>query len=444
MGSRLHSTLRLCSLVLGFSLLPYVSLLGNDTHLPAVLFLTTSPINADVLLDGKPLVERTPLLLRDLDPGRHKLEIRKPGYRIELREIELAGGEIQSVEIDLASLSIAPVLPEEQTVVIGGKEMEARDTVYQFPEGSYSFHREGGSLHIEPVFPQDGWIRGLNLAIPLSAVFTTVLTLHDIFYPKRAALQFSDNFSLSPVTLSAYGLTFTLIGFDIALYVRRSKARTSFSFGSTPQEQALHSAREYYERAENLLALGQLEEALRFYTRVLEGYEDSPLYPYALFKTARIHFLTGEDSLATIEFSLIADHYPLPDLFDKAERGLADILLRQGAYQESIDQLHHMVFADPLYSREEIELLEAEILEDWFSADPEVITRVIESYTAMVASYPESDNQDLYRYKAAYYLHLADRNPEARELLAPVDPADLDKDLLNKWQDLRRSMEDSR
>jgi tetratricopeptide (TPR) repeat protein len=404
-------------------------------------FLSTVPINADVLLDGEPLADQTPLLLRALEPGIHELEIRKEGYRTELREIELAAGEIRSLEIDLSSLFFDPVLPEEQTVVIRGEEQEAGDTVYRFPEGSYSFDREGGSLHIEPVFPQERWIRGLNLAIPLSAAFTTVLTLHDIFYPKRAALQFGEDFSLSPVTLSAFGLTFTLVGFDIALYARRNKARRTFSYDAIPREQALHRAGEYYQRAENLLALGQLEEAQRFYTRVLENYRDSPLYPQALFKTARIHFLTGRDSLATIQFNLIADHYPLPDLYDKAQRGLADILLRQGAYQQSIEQLQQMVFADPLYSPEEVELLKAEILEEWFTADPDVIDRVIEAYVTLADSYRQSDSVDLYRYKAAYYLHLADRDPEAETLLATIDPSSLDTDLLRRFQDLRRSME---
>ena len=432
--------------ITGFVLLSLLLLFSQDTvaaetnKLP-ILFLTTNPINADVLLDGEPLSEPTPLLLRDLEPGSHELEIRKAGYRIERREVDLSVGEIQTLEIELASLSFNPVLPEEETVVIGGQEQAAGDTVYQLPEGSYSFNREGGSLQIEPVFPQDGWIRGLNLAVPLSLAFSTVLTLHDIFYPKRAAVQFSDDFSLSPITLSAYGLTFTLISFDVALYARRGRARKAFSYGSTPHEQALHSAGEHYQRAENLLALGQLEEALRFYTRVLDGYKDSPLYPYALFKTARIHFLTGEDSLAAIEFNLITDHFPLPDLFDKAQRGLADILLRQGAYQASIDQLRHMVFADPLYREEEIGLLEAEVLEDWFASNPDVITRVIEAYTAMVDSYLQSDNLDLYRYRAAHYLHLADRDSEAKSMLAPIDPAVLDEDLLRRFQDLRRSMD---
>jgi hypothetical protein len=312
--------------------------------------------------------------------------------------------------------------------------------LFQLPEGSYSFNREAGSLRIEPVFPQDGWIRGLNLGIPLSLAFSTILTLHDIFYPKRAALQITEDFSLSPATLSAYGLTITLIGFDIALYLRRNKEREAFSYSTMPREQALYTATEYYERAENLLALGQLEEALRFYTRVLEGYPDSPLYPHALFKTARIHFLTGEDSLATVEFKLIADHYPLPDLYDKVRRSLADILLRQAAYGSSIEQLQYMVFADPLYDEEDIELLRAEIREAWFGDDPAILNDVIAAYSALVNRYTQSENLNLYRYKTAYYLHLADRESEAETFLAPIDPGVLDEDLMRKLQDLRRAM----
>ena len=149
----------------------------------------------------------------------------------------------------------------------------------------------------------------------------------------------------------------------------------------------------------------------------------------ALFKTARIHFLTGEDSLATIEFSLIADHYPQPDLYDKAQMGLADILLRRTPYRESIEELQAMVFADPLYAEEEIELLKAEILEPWFAEDPTKVSEVVDAYKALVMRYPDSESIDLYRYKAAYYLYLGDREAEALELLIPIDPAGVDEDL---------------
>ena len=161
---------------------------------------------------------------------------------------------------------------------------------------------------------------------------------------------------------------------------------------------------------------------------------------YALFKTARIHFLTGEDSLATIQFNLIADNYPLPDLYDKAHRGLADILLRQEAYRESIERLRLMIFADPLYTEEEIELLKAEILEAWFGNDPGVLPEVIDVYIALVKGYSGSESLDLYRYKAAYYLHFGDRDDEAEQVLRQIDTEQSDEDLARKVRDLRRSI----
>ena len=136
------------------------------------LFLSTNPINADVLLNGEPLDEKTPLLLRDLAAGKHSLEIRKPGYTTERREIELTSGDIETVDIELASLYFSPLLPEEERVTIHGVEEEGGEILYQLPQGSYSFKRDEEGLHIDPVFPQDGWIRGLNLVVV--RIFSTI------------------------------------------------------------------------------------------------------------------------------------------------------------------------------------------------------------------------------------------------------------------------------
>jgi hypothetical protein len=47
----------------------------------SVLFLSSSPINAQVIHNGEPLAVETPLLMRDLEPGKHTFELRKQGYR---------------------------------------------------------------------------------------------------------------------------------------------------------------------------------------------------------------------------------------------------------------------------------------------------------------------------------------------------------------------------
>jgi len=99
----------------------------------------------------------------------------------------ITAGEIKAVDIELASLYFSPGFAEEEGLVIYGAEEEGGETLYQLPQGSYSFKRDEEGLHIDPVFPQDGWIRGLKLAVPLSLGFAAVLTLHDIFYPKSDA-----------------------------------------------------------------------------------------------------------------------------------------------------------------------------------------------------------------------------------------------------------------
>lgn len=433
-------------LIFFFGLLLLCSILGAEekdsrsTDARPVLFLTSNPINADVLVDGEPLEQQTPLLLKDLEPGVYGLEIRKEGCTPRSLEIELEAGKVETVSLDFSTQCFSPSFPEEKSLSIRGQEEQAGENLFELPQGTYTIQRREEILHIEPVFAQDGWIKGLNLALPLAAAFSTVLTVHDIFYPKRAALQISPSFSLSPATLSAYGITLTLLGFDVALGVRRAKSKKAFAYRSTPHEQSLHNAAAYYERGEKLFALGQLAEALQFYTDVLEGYRDSVLYPQALFKTARIHFLTGEDSLAVIELNLIVDRYPLPDLYDKARRKLADILLRQGRYRQSIEQLRSMVFADPLYVPEEIEALQAEVFEAWYSEEETVLNDLIASYQLLISRYPTSENVDLYRYKTAFYLHLARRESEARELLDRIDLSQVDEELEQQVRELRSSI----
>ncbi|MEE9308727.1 MAG: PEGA domain-containing protein, partial [Spirochaetia bacterium] len=88
-----------------------------------------------MLLNGEPLDEKTPLLLRDLAAGKHSLEIRKPGYTTERREIELTSGDIETVDIELASLYFSPLLPEEERVTIHGVEEEGGEILYQLPQG---------------------------------------------------------------------------------------------------------------------------------------------------------------------------------------------------------------------------------------------------------------------------------------------------------------------
>jgi tetratricopeptide (TPR) repeat protein len=406
----------------------------------AVLFVVSAPMGAGVVLDGEPLEARTPLLLRSLAPGRHTVLVSAEGYPPQEQQVDLGAGEVAQVRVDLSAAFVRLGLPEESTVRVGKSDPGAGQKLLQLPLGRYRLRRDEGELRLQPEHPAEGWIRGLSLALPLSLAFAGVLTAHDVYYPKRLALDLGPSVSLSPATISAYGISVAIGAVDLGLLARRARFRRTFSYTSVPVERSLATAAALYQQAEDYLSRGQLQEALRAYASVMSGFPDSLLFPEALFKSARIHFLTGEDDLAIAEFGLLAERYPLPDLYDRARRGLADLMLRRRAFEQCLQQLAAMVFSDPAYAREETELFAAQTLEDWFAADVTVLPRVIEAYQALADRYPGSTGSAVYLYRLAYYLHLADRDAEAAAALQRVPAGQGDSALRERIEALRRAL----
>jgi hypothetical protein len=411
----------------------------------SALFLTSTPIGADVLHNGEALDKLTPVLLRDLPPGRHALEVRKEGYSYRAVSVDLEPGQVESVSVNLAGEYLLPSFPEEGSLEIRGTAETAEDQLFQIPQGSYTMRRgKDGTLAIEPQYGLQGWLTGLNLAVPLALAFSGVLTVHDIAYPKRSALKITPSFSLSPVTLSAYGVSLALIGFDITLHVLKARFLKSFRYSAIPARESLYKAREYFDRAESLLSLGQLEEAQRFYTVLLDEYRGSPLYPEALFKIARIHALGGDETMAAMELELLIERYPTPALYDKARKTLADLAFARGAYEDSLEQLDAMVFADPLFVAEEIDQYRAEILEAWAGSDPAVLPRVVQAYEGLISRYPESTEIPRYRFELALYLHENGRDQEAGAQLELLTVEGLEPSLADRIRDLKAEIGEGR
>jgi outer membrane protein assembly factor BamD (BamD/ComL family) len=366
---------------------------AGEQGVPAVIFLTSAPINAKILHNGQPVTQETPLLLLDLAAGKHVFEVRKEGYATRIVEVTLGAGEIKTVNVDLGAGTFQPAFLNEQNLILGTKEEPSAGRIFQLPDGSYRIRRSRGTLRIEPVYRLQGLITGLHVAIPLALAFSGVLTLKDLAQPTAGA------FPLSAPTLSAYGITLGLAGLDVVLLLQRRKFVRSFEYSARSIQDSEHIAREFYDKGEEMLALDRKEEALRFFSEVVYGHKDSPYLPQALFKTAKIHSLTGDDTLAILEFQLIASRYPLPDLYDKARKALADLYLQQGAFQRSLEQLEAMLFADPLYGREQIDQYRCEILERWTQEEPSRLPELIQAYRQLLERYPQSENSPAYLKK---------------------------------------------
>ena len=321
---------------------------GADATDRAVLFLSTSPINAGILLDGRLLEESTPVVLKDLAPGKHHIRFIKRYHEDASTVVQIAEGESRIVHLELESPYVQASFPAEQEIEILHEEAKP-DSVYGIPKGRYDFQADKGTLSVDPKYPQQNLITALNISIPLLAAVSGLLTVSDLIRPADEV-----DSPLTPPTLTAYALTLTAVGFDIALNVKKRRFLDGFSGRILESRREAFQASEYYERAQESLRRNRLSEALLQYGRIVERCPDSILLPHALYHSARIHVIHEETRLAEQVFLLVLERYPLAELYDRTLKALADLSAAAGAYGRSLAYLDEIVLFDPLFTRAEI------------------------------------------------------------------------------------------
>jgi tetratricopeptide (TPR) repeat protein len=355
----------------------------------AVLFVSSSPLGARVSLQGRPQPGRTPLLFRDLEPGRYRVELGKDGYLGRPVEVTLPAGEVRSLSVELREQGVSAIFPEEEGVVVQGRTENARERIFYLERGAYKVSREQGIVYLDPAFPQQRLIDALNISIPIMLSFASILTINAVFSPPET------DWPVPPAVVAAHGVTLSMIGLDIGLNVYKRKQMRSYGYSMRSQELSTNRAERYHEEAERLLERGRLEDALALYTNVLETFPDSPLLPWCLYRIAGIHYLKGENQKAIVAYQRTAAQFPVPELYDRCRKSLADILVGLGRYGDGLAQLDQMVFADPLFDRREIEGFRCEILAAWAEEDPSVSQRSRECAEEFDARYPGAAGADV-------------------------------------------------
>jgi tetratricopeptide (TPR) repeat protein len=394
---------------------------------PAVLsaqtgtvFVTTEPIEAFCFFENELLDEKTPLILDSLPPGEYLLTLRKDGYRPSRVSVTVNSGEVDVVDIPLEPEVFMPSFPENEKVVFNETEIFKEGSLFKLPDGTYSIRQENDTIRFDPVYPNQGILNALHLSIPVMSAVSALLTIND-FTVDAGSLTF-----FSPVTISSYIITASLIGFDLALSAEKKKFLNTFPITPVELEQTAYIARDDYEKAETLLTQDELTEALRLYMKVIENHKDSLYYPRSLYKVARIHNILGNNTLAKSELKLLKNKYPLPELYDKTCKNLADIYFSEKEFEKSIEQLDDMVFIDPFYDRETILLYRGEILEQWYLENPVKGDDLIAAYRRLLDDYPSSSNKNLYKARLAFYLMLEGRGDEARRQFENIEDPDED------------------
>jgi len=393
---------------------PVILISAQESAGVSNLFVSSSPLGCEVIFDGEMLGKTTPLLLEKIESGFHRIELKKEGFLPTEKEIELVPHQTQALDVLLGRSYFSSSFPGEQMVIVNNTDIYTGWDLYTIPNGDYRIIQQSDELRIDPLYPKEGLLKAMKITLPILLLLDGLLTLNDVRLKDETPRLFS------PSTITAYICTAGVGGAALALNSRKKTFLNSFSIEPVSRENASSRAAEYFTEAENYLALGRLSRAQESYLKILDSYKDSVYYPEALYKNAKIFYISGEYEKAVSDFSRILEDFPIPQLYDKTCKSLADLYVQTGEYEKSLQILDKIVYFDPVYTREDIDFFRCEINERWYSSDSSILEQVVSSYIHLVYSYADSADSDYYKYKTAFYLAKAGNFSAAQTLLAEV------------------------
>ncbi len=348
--------------ILFLLILPFMVIVAeDDISIPesdTAIFISSIPLNAEIILDENFFEGRTPLFIQGLSEGRHTIILSKDGFKKEEYIINLLKGDIHTISADLEETAFYPVFTGESSVIWNGGIQTATNGDIGIEDGNYSIYRRNDTIHIDPIFPEQNLLSALDLLFPATILYSSLITVNDILNPSSVSHKVSAASAISWGVVLVTGLM------DYVINLRKNDYLQNV-FMISGKDDSETNAYDLYQKGELLLTEGNIAESLSAYIEILELYKESRYFPLSLYKTGRIHFLTGDTILAEVEFKRLLDHYPLPEIYDKTCKSLADLLYKQRRYEEAIKYIDSMIFIDPFFTENEIKQYRKEIKSAW-------------------------------------------------------------------------------
>jgi tetratricopeptide (TPR) repeat protein len=335
-------------ILLGILLICTLGVIGQEETFS--LFLESDPIGALIEVNGLPQEGFTPILLRDLPLGEHRILIFKEGYDSIEVIVNKSEPSVYQERVSLPRRFAAMAFPEEDNLYLVNQEVESLGNQYLVREGDYSIRfDENDQLRIEPIFPEEGLLEATTWSLFGTFSLAGLMTFQDIENP------WNNKFILSPTTVLTYGLLAWNIGYNLAL--RNQKFQFLDRLEASEEVNAFPPALAeiLFSEGVSFQAEGNLQKALESFVGIAEAYPDSRLYPSALFRLARIHTLQGLTAMAEAEYTLIADYYQQSDVYDLSHRALADIAFGKGEISLALYHLNQITYFDESIDPAEVE-----------------------------------------------------------------------------------------
>ena len=401
----------------------------------ATLFVISQPYFARVELDGRRLEGRTPLVVRSVTPGEHQLVLSREGFSDDHTALSLAAGEVKAVEIQLESESIDICFPHSESLSINDQNVDIKEASVYVAPGSYTLSKDEESINIRPLFPQQRLLDALKIAAPALFVLSGIVALESLTDTPGSGRV------VSMAVVTAQVTSIALVAATAIINNQKRKYLCSYPVPATSRLTSEINDRLLYETAEKQLGAGEIDTALANFQAITSSEMPSSYYPKALYRQSKIMNLLGDRDAAVQGYQQIVDDYPLPELYDRSLKNLADLMLSKGEYGRSMQYLDSMVFWDAFYSQEEIDSYRSDILDLRYQDGKGSLSDVLEAYGLMVQKYADSDSVGLYRYRYAYCLHLAGDQDGASAQIELIGLESIGDKLKEDVADLSRRIE---
>jgi hypothetical protein len=320
--------------------------------------VNSTPIGAQVFVDGEPVAGLTPLIVRRQEPGPFTLTIEKAGYQTAEQEVDPGVSRALEVSVNLASSGLTLAFPRDERVTVAGTPVTAGNNALQLSGDRLLVESRDGEVVVIPNPRLARFTDALTVAIPVFVGFGALLTVDAVTNPP------TDGPIFPPSVVAIHGVTAGLIAADIALHVARVRRDREFRVatvarGDPAREQAL------LESADARVAEGDLRGALAEYDALIAEFPSSDLVPTALHQSAGVQILLGNENDAGVRYRRLVTELPVAGYYDTSLKNLADLAYQRGDYREALEYLADIVYLDSPFTQAEILVYAREIAEAW-------------------------------------------------------------------------------
>ena len=330
--------------------------------LPGALFINSQPINASILIDGEPVIQKTPAFLPEVSAGSHLVQVRKEGYRAFDAVINI-NGDTLTVDAGLDKSSAAVMFPGEGPVYLRtGLEDRLLPEAFRLDEGSYTIEKDEKGLYVIPVYPKEGELAAVSilflssLAVTGHAFATEINSYGEVMFPHSSYLTLAETFSM-------------LLGVaEAAFLIDKRVFLKDYRVYEADLDYLESEAEASYQSALQALSAGRIERALSEFSRLISTWPDSARFPEALYRTAKLHIISGDTNLAASELKIVIDNFPDPRVYDRACQALSLLYFNTGDTVKSRSYAERMVHIDPLFSETPDEVRDLgidRVIENW-------------------------------------------------------------------------------